>query len=258
MQKVTWLLRFVATGLLFGLFGLGGLLYFFPIRPYLACRYTDRDRRILHARAITHHWFRYFVAAMRFCRAVDVKWVHPERLQAPGQLIVANHPSLIDIVCLISALPNATTLVKESLLTNPFTRTPIVEADYLHNARGAQTLRHAQKEIQRGSTIVIFPEGTRTPENATAQTPPKLHCGAFALAVRLKRPITPIRITAQPRWLTKENNWWHMPKEKMVLTIEVLESIPTDGLIRRYNGRTALAARDLAKTITPLLFERKA
>lgn len=258
MHAPTWYIRFVATGLLFALFGLSGLLYFFPIRPYLALRYHDREKRILVARQITRAWFRWFVKAMRVLEAVDVQFIHAERLEKPGQLIVANHPSLIDVVCLISALPSATTLVKKSLLSNPFTRTPIREADYLCNDRGAQTLRHARKEKLRGSCIVIFPEGTRTPAVIDPAKPPKIHRGAFALAAELAMPIVPVRITAKPRWLTKETNWWHMPKEKMVLTFEVLEPIPTEGLIRRYNGRTALAARALTKTISSILFSETA
>ncbi|WP_245395071.1 hypothetical protein [methane-oxidizing endosymbiont of Gigantopelta aegis] len=42
-----------------------------------------------------------------------------DKLNRPGQLIVANHPTLIDIVFLISRIPYACCIVKDSLWHNP-------------------------------------------------------------------------------------------------------------------------------------------
>jgi hypothetical protein len=45
-----------------------------------------------------------------------------ERLQRDGLLVLANHPTLIDVVCLISLLPNADCVVKRAVACNPFMR----------------------------------------------------------------------------------------------------------------------------------------
>ncbi len=42
-----------------------------------------------------------------------------ERLGRPGQIILANHPSLIDVVFLIGFTPQATCIVKEALFPQP-------------------------------------------------------------------------------------------------------------------------------------------
>ena len=56
-----------------------------------------------------------------------------EKLDRPGQLIVANHPPLIDTIFLISRIPAANCIVKEKLWHNLFTKGPIINAGYVSN-----------------------------------------------------------------------------------------------------------------------------
>ena len=60
-----------------------------------------------------------------------------ERLQRDGLLVLANHPTLIDVVCLISLLPNADCVVKRAVARNPFMRGPVRAAGYISNDDGA-------------------------------------------------------------------------------------------------------------------------
>ncbi|MDY4162988.1 MAG: lysophospholipid acyltransferase family protein [Sutterella sp.] len=246
-------LRLAGTAFAFAVFGLGGLLYRFPVAPLLN---LDRDavRRHRRARRIVQWWFARFVGLLKILHLVRIRVVHPERLSRPGLLVTANHPSLIDVVCLMSLIPYGTTVVKDSLTRNPFTAAPIRAAGYLSNACGVEALEAVSEELQRGASMVIFPEGTRTPTDLPAGTYPRMHRGAAALAFETGRPLTPVRVTAQPRWLTKDRGWWHLPPEPMTLTFEILEDLPLEDLQDLYNQRPSLACRRLTVRLQQVLF----
>ncbi len=101
---------------------------------------------------------------------------------------------------------------------------------------------------------MIFPEGTRTPRDLKAGEAPRLHRGVAVLALETKTPLTPVSITAEPRWLTKEVSWWHLPERPMTLTVEALPSLSVEPHLNRYNGRIVLAARSLMRDCSSALF----
>ena len=246
--------RFIGTAIAFGLFGMSGMLFRFGITPWLNLTEKDEETRIRIARHVVWRWFRLFVGIIREAGLVRVEVKNAERLNRPGLIVAANHPSLIDVVCLISLIPEATTIVKAALLQNWFTAPPIRAAGYATNDLGPEALKLLEADLRRGAVFVVFPEGTRTPVNLPPGERPRMHRGAAALALHAKRPITPVRITANPRWLTKDRGWWHMPDDPMTLTFEVLEDIPVDDLLPLYNERPSIGARRLNKRLAAALF----
>jgi 1-acyl-sn-glycerol-3-phosphate acyltransferase len=85
-----------------------------------------------------------------------------EKLGRPGQMIIANHPSLIDVVFLIGLVRHANCVVKQSLWENPFTRGPLRRTEYISNDGSMDMLDGAADALKNGQTLIIFPEGTRT------------------------------------------------------------------------------------------------
>ena len=79
-----------------------------------------------------------------------------ERLQRDGLLVLANHPTLIDVVCLISLLPNADCVVKRAVACNPFMRGPVRAAGYISNDDGAGLVDDCVAAVHAGGTLVIF------------------------------------------------------------------------------------------------------
>lgn len=247
-------LLLLCTGFLFLVFGLAGLLFYFPFGPWLRLRHKDPGERTRAARRIVCSWFGIFVKLCDRLGTVRVVVKNPEAFERPGQIFAPNHPSLIDVVVLLSLLPNGTTVVKKALLGNFFTRAPIRAAGYLANDLGAEALDRAREELASGASFVIFPEGTRTPHDLKPGEAPRLHRGVAVLALETKTPLTPVRITAEPRWLTKEVAWWHLPETPMTLTVEALPSLPVEPHLNRYNGRIVLAARSLMRDCSSALF----
>ena len=58
------------------------------------------------------------------------------RLQREGLLVLANHPTLIDVVLLVALLPDADCVVKRAVARNPFMRATVRAAGYIVNDDG--------------------------------------------------------------------------------------------------------------------------
>ncbi|RKH47314.1 lysophospholipid acyltransferase family protein [Corallococcus sicarius] len=232
--------RIFATGLSFATFGLGGLalrLIYFPLLQ-LFVREPGRQTRL--ARLAVHHSFRFFVGYMRFLGVLRYELEGVEKLSRSGLLILANHPTLIDVVFLISLVPNADCVVKASLANNPFMRGPIRATRYLCNDSGPGLIQDCIASVKAGNNLIIFPEGTRTP----VRGPMQLQRGAANIAVRGPCDITPVTIRVSPSGLTKGVPWWKVPERPMHFIIRVEDDIrvsPEDADA----GEAAKAARQL-------------
>src|ERR1022692_977693 len=79
----------------------------------------------------------------------------------PG-LVIGNHPTLLDVVVLISRLPQADCIVKKELWNNMFLRGIVTRAGYLPNDDGPGLVAAALERVKKGRRVVIFPEGTRS------------------------------------------------------------------------------------------------
>lgn len=173
-------------------------LYLFTRSPQL------RERR---AKWLVHIHFRGFVEYMRVVGILRYRVENLAELQRGGQLILANHPSLIDVVFLIAFVPRADCVVKSSLFRNPTMRGVITVAGYIANDDPERVLEAARKSLDRGNSLIIFPEGTRTTPGKRL----KMQRGAANLAVRLGQVIRPVVITVSPTTLTKAEPWYSIP-----------------------------------------------
>jgi 1-acyl-sn-glycerol-3-phosphate acyltransferase len=162
-----------------------------------------------------------------------------------AKLILANHPSLIDIVFLISFVPNASCVVKEKLLRNPFMWGAVKAAGYIvNNEHADEVIANATAVFNKGYSLIIFPEGTRTTPNHAV----KLKRGAANIAVRTGVDITPVIIDCTPTALTKEDSWYSIPDKCVHFQIKVNDKID----ISQYLGGDApsKAARKLTKDLS--------
>ena len=132
--------------------------------------------------------------------AAGVK-VRVEGLQSidPDQAYVfaANHQSLFDIFVLLAYLPiQFRWLAKKELFRLPFLGAGMKGAGYIpidrSNRREAfKSIDLAAARVREGTSVVIFPEGTRTVDG-TLQSFKK---GGFHLAIKSKRPIVPVSLS---------------------------------------------------------------
>ena len=239
--------RVVATGLSFAAFGLGGLLLGGIVLPALML-IPDRARRRRRARRLVQQAFALHVALMRLLGVLTYTIHGRERLRRDHLLILANHPTLIDVVFLISLLPNADCVVKRAVARNPFMRGPVRAAGYVSNDDGAGLVDDCIAAVKAGGSLVIFPEGTRT----VPGQPPRLQRGAANIAVRGRLDITPVRITCWPPTLSKGQKWYRVPPRRFNILIEVGEDIPIGPFVASGDATKgdAIAARRVTDHLT--------
>lgn len=202
--------RLIATALCFMLFGLGGILLRVLVLPLLALLPGDASTHRARVRHTINRSFHAFVQLMYHSGVLTYSIEGAERLGKPGQMIIANHPSLIDVVVLISLIRDANCVVKQSLWNNPCMRGPIRAAGYISNSGSMEMLDEAASVLQNGECLIVFPEGTRT----TPGEAPCFHRGAAAIAIRGAQLITPVTITVSPTTLTKAEPWYSIPSRR--------------------------------------------
>ena len=250
IERLQQAARGLATGFCFAVFGLGELVLAFVVFPLLMILVRDEVRRGRLAKAVMHHVFRAFVLLMRLT-ILDFETRNLERLDRPGLLVLANHPSLIDVVFLISFIRQADCIVKGALLSNPFTRYAILAGGFIQNAGGEALVESCGKSMASGNALIIFPEGTRSEPDHLRE----LQRGAAHIAVRNRRDITPVVIRALDHNLGRHSSWWKAPKKRMRFEIEVGEDIRIEPFLQRQPEAPA-AARDLTAYLTQYFTER--
>jgi len=220
-KQDAWAWRLLATGLSFTLFGLGGLLLWALVFPLQRVLGGDAETRQRRARLTVHYSFRAFIRFMRVTGLFTLDFPAVRQLGKPGQMIIANHPSLIDVVLLIGYVKDANCIVRHGLAQNPFTRGPIAACGYITNDESADMLEKAAAVLREGQTLIVFPEGTRTRPNAM----PCFHRGACAIALRGASCITPVLIQMQPHSLRKGEPWYSVPSRRIHYRITPGEDI---------------------------------
>jgi 1-acyl-sn-glycerol-3-phosphate acyltransferase len=230
--------RLFAKTLSFTLFGLGAL--FLGLLVFPTIRLCVRARQPFRAtlRKTVSGSFRLFVNIMIVLGLIRVRVKDPERLRnARGVIVVANHPSLIDVVILIAYLPQADCIIKSQLQKNPFMR-GVVGGIYIPNSLCFEdTVNACADSLAEGNSLVIFPEGTRTGADAL----PSLKRGSARLALRVGCEILPVRIRASdPCGLRKGDPFFSLSRAGPILyDIEPQEQISPEPYRAQEPGKGA-------------------
>lgn len=214
--------RFVGTALSFAVFGLGAVILSVTVLPLLRLLPAARCRRL--SRALLQRGMRGFVGFMRLLGVLTYEFRGHERLGQPGQLIVANHPTLIDVVFLLAFTPQAGCVVKHAMFRNLLTRSAVSATGYISNEPTANMIEGAAAALREGQALIMFPEGTRT----SVGEPLVLHRGAANVAVRAAAEVTPVYIRCQPVTLTKSEPWYRIPPRRPHFTLVVGKNLPLE------------------------------
>ena len=221
-------------------FGVGSLVLGCVLFPPLM---LFRARRTM--RALVRISYRLFVCAARVTGMIRVV-LSPEdrgRFDAMrGCVVVASHPTLIDVVILLTYLPDATAVAKAAAGRN-FFYSRIVNAAFLVNDDPLRLLDEAKSLLARGGNLVIFPEGTRTPVDAPRH---KLHRGAAQIALHASAPVQCVSVACDPPVLAKGQPPWDVGDRIITFTLRACGEIPVEAPAPdavQHSAAVALTAR---------------
>lgn len=242
--------RLLITALGFTLFGLCGffiisLLWFSLLRIFI---WNKHQRSIIAQKSVCFS-FKVFIWIIKSLGVINYQFNGLEKLkQDKNCLVVANHPSLLDVVLLASVMPRCDCLIKGELINNIFISRIIKTAGYILNAESEKILPQCKQILAKGGRILIFPEGTRSIPNK----PIKLQRGAANIALRCQVDIRVIHIKCAPPFLIKEQKWYDIPIKKACFNITVGEKISIADFV---SPNTTVAARQLTRYLTSVFNE---
>ena len=203
----------------FGIFGLGTILLVTVVFPPMRLFFHPCRRFQKKARFLVSLSFRLFVGIMTLLG--DLKLDAGARSayrNLKSKIIAANHPSLLDVVMLISLIPNADCIVRSGLsktIVNGVIRQLYIPNDLNFE----QVMADCIASLNDGNCIIIFPEGSRTP-----RTGPSIYKkGAVRLSMASLCGIVPIHIGGNDKYgLGKKDPWTAFnPREKYIYRIRI-------------------------------------
>ncbi len=226
-QTLNFVWRWIGTALSFALFGIGSFLLGIIIMPLIVYMVPNKKRRVRWARHLVSNAMRFFLFFMNTVGVLRYEITGTENI-LPGRnyLIIANHPSLIDVVFLLAMFPTAECVIKQALRENFWTKHLMKGVGYISNRDSIQLLNDCIARLKDGQSLILFPEGTRT----SPCIPLNFKAGAAAIAIRANIECLPIIITCTPTTLTKADRWYQVPDRRVYFSLKVQPPIPTHNL----------------------------
>jgi 1-acyl-sn-glycerol-3-phosphate acyltransferase len=157
-----------------------------------ACAAALVDRSGSRTRRVGGAWSRLLLRILR----VRVRVSGLEHAVAGPAVYAANHASALDILVVFGHLPVDFRIVyKRSLSVVPLLGWAIwlgghVPIDRSHPFRARRGLDAAARRIRGGTSVVVFPEGTRSPDGAVR----RFKRGSFRLALEAGVPVVPVSL----------------------------------------------------------------
>ena len=211
----------VVFSVVFWLFVGASSLLLFPLAVVIWALTAPFDRR----RALLHR-FTCFWGSL-------YTWLNPAwRVRVEGRdrvrpgvayVMVANHQSLLDILVLFRLFAHFKWVSKSEIFRIPCVGWNMRLNRYIELRRGdpasiAAMMAACERALAEGSSIMMFPEGTRS---ATGRLQPFKH-GAFSLALKAGAPLLPIVVEGTAQALPKRGL---VLQGRHAIRIRVLEEI---------------------------------
>ncbi|MBN1799486.1 MAG: 1-acyl-sn-glycerol-3-phosphate acyltransferase [Spirochaetales bacterium] len=213
-KKIRQVYHVIAKFYAFFWFGIGSLILANILFPVINIFIQHGDRLSHIKRSIIRFSFSIFVYLMRFLRLISLKVDNVTIIKNFRHMIIcANHPSLIDVVILMSLVPQADCIVKAKLWNNIFIK-GVVRSVYIPNSLNAEdTIKACDRSLRKGNNLIIFPEGTRTMDSQNI----RLQRSAAQISLRTGFSILPIQISAgSPKGLAKGDSAFSSPDSGIV------------------------------------------
>nr|WP_298689256.1 lysophospholipid acyltransferase family protein [uncultured Dongia sp.] len=252
LNALNYVWRLLVTGIAFACFFGGGLVLALTVFPTIAVFVRREERRVRATQAVIHHTFRFYIAMLELLGIIKLE-VHGVSvlLDGKGRMIIANHPTLLDVVVLMSLVPRAQCIVKAELWRSRWLGGVMRWAGYIRNDLEPEALLAACKTaMAEGKGLIIFPEGTRSRPGEALQ----FRRGFANIALLAEAEIQLVMIDCRPIMLSKGDPWWKIPAKRSLFRVSVGERLDAAETLS-YQYRS-LAARQLVRRLQTYFTEQ--
>jgi 1-acyl-sn-glycerol-3-phosphate acyltransferase len=197
------------------------------------------DKRLIALHYLSSFWASLYLWVMP---AWSVSIEGREHIGKKTYVVVSNHQSLLDILVAFRIFFPFKWVSKAEIFKLPFIGWNMKLNRYIKLIRGDQDsirrmMRDCNAALAAGSSVFIFPEGTRSETGILRPFKP----GAFLLAQQNKIPILPIAISGTRDALPKHSLKFH---GRHRITARVLEEIPYEDFAELNLDETAAMVRE--------------
>ena len=225
-----WIFFFVSSVILFPV----AVLIWALTAPF------DPRRRLLHL--FTCFWASLYTW---FNPAWPVKVTGREKARTDcATVMVANHLSLLDIFVMFRTFLHFKWVSKIEVFRLPFIGWNMSLNGYIKLRRGdrasvVQMLENCETALRRGNSVMMFPEGTRSPTGKMRD----FKAGAFEVAIRTRSPVQPILIRGTADALPKRG---FVLRGRHPIHVTFLDSIPPESFAH-------LSPEELARQVQAMM-----
>jgi 1-acyl-sn-glycerol-3-phosphate acyltransferase len=233
------LLRFYST--LFWIFLTVSSILLFPVAVLIWAVTAPFDRRKLLLHRFTCFWASLYTW---FNPAWPVTVVGREKIRPEAAYVmVANHLSLLDILVMFRLFSHFKWVSKIENFRVPCIGWNMTLNRYIKLKRGDKAsvikmMEACEETLDQGNSIMMFPEGTRSPTGRMRDFKP----GAFEIALRTGSPILPIAITGTANALPKRG---FVLQGRHPIRINVLDELPPESFQHQSVEELSAQVREL-------------
>ena len=250
IRRIKYTRRLVSKLSSFAVFGISSLILGTTLLPlfHVLAGFSEKRFNVI-SRRFVNKFFKFFVKYIEVTGAMRLSVENRELLKnIQGKVIIANHPSLLDVVILISLIPNANCIVKGALIQNKFISLIIRDLYIPNTLPFEEQMERAKKSmIEDGNNLIIFPEGTRSKPGE----PWFFKKGAARFALFAGADVVPIYFGGNEKiGLRKEDKMLQFhPTERYMYNLKVLPNIPVAPYKDMPMSKSAILLTDKMKEV---------
>ncbi|MBQ9245135.1 1-acyl-sn-glycerol-3-phosphate acyltransferase [bacterium] len=213
--------------------------------PIIHLTKRNKEERLFSYSKLVYRSWNIFVKLISYMKIIKVNIEDIEKLKnIQNSVIVATHPSYIDVLILIALIPKTTCFAAERLTRNIFMKN-IVGAMFLTAAQPLdKLLDDAKYMLDIGFNVLIFPMGKRHHRNEF----PKIRKGAAQIALNADKNVVPIKLYTDINFLQENEPIYHAGNKIVIYDIKILDTIITSEFKQKYNDEIVMK-KELTKKI---------
>ena len=212
-------------------YGLGGLFFSFFGKIFLFLIPLKKERKMMWFRSIISNFMKSVLYSNPFMKKKIVNNFN-ENFSKPA-VIISNHTSFLDILAVGMITPKIIYLVNDWVYNSPFFGKIVKLAGYYPASQGIEgSVEHLRDKIEKGYSLMIFPEGTRSNTNEIN----RFYKGAFYLAEHFNIDILPVYIHGNSETLPKGDNIIY--DENITVVIDKRIKVEDKSFGENYSQRT--------------------